>query len=476
MKIGERMKKIDFKKNIGLTLIEIMIAMAIMSLVAVMAFSIMRFADKMVKISKDEYEFQFSTRSVLESTSKTIRYSSALFTIPQSSFRPDNLSEGWDYIGLNEVEIKPANGSDPAVMGYEVVKYHFDETATPNKHIKSVLMPAQDGVRYEFVFNKINPQDVDSLLQFSIKRYQDGSVDSFGNPVPNLVIVSEVEARNALQVIDLSSPLDPGVAVAFRLEDRSKNVVGHVAMVLDKSGSMGWNVSGSNKNPNPTDQRITILKSKASALINTFAQEDNIDIQLVPFSTSANNPNAFYNAKSQTSELLTKITNLSANGGTNTGDGLRRAYHGLVVHNASVGPGVKISNYLIILVDGVTTYGSVVSNGNHTFITDASNINENRIAAGGQVIGNGSTLDADGTNYVNTIGALIKNNSFARVYVIGFSSNAADRQSVNDIALACGATSDHVYKAESDTALAEVFESIRQDIVNDLWYLQGPDL
>lgn len=458
------------KNDKGFTLIEIIIAMAIMSLVGLVAFSILRFADKMVKLSSDEYEFQFATRSVLDSTSKTIRYSSALFTIPKSSFRADNLCDGWDYIGLQEVVITPASGSTPAVKGFEVIKYQFDDTT--NTHVPSVIMPAQVGTSYEFVFNKINPQDVDSLLQFTIKKYTEGRVDEFGNPAPELSIISEVEAKNALQVIDLGSVLDPAIAVAFRLQDRTTNVVGHVAMVLDKSGSMSDNLAGGTYGT----KRITILKNEATTLINSFAKEENVDIQLVPFATSANNPNPFYSAKTQTSSLLNIVNNLTALGGTNTGDGLRRAYRGLVAHNAAAGPGVKCSNYLIVLVDGVTTFGSVISNLNRTFVTDNSNVSENRISSGGQIIGNGSTLDTEGTNYVNTIGALIKKDNFARVYVIGFSSINSELNSVNDIAAACGATSDHVYRAGSATALEDVFESIRQDIVNDLWYLQGPDL
>lgn len=93
--------------------------------------------------------------------------------------------------------------------------------------------------------------------------------------------------------------------------------------------------------------------------------EDNIDIKLVPFNTSANSSDdavyAFRNAKIYTSALLTAVNNLSPGGGTNTGDGLRRAYWALYNHNHEVGAGVRASNYLIVLVDGVTTFGSVIT-------------------------------------------------------------------------------------------------------------------
>ena len=91
----------------GVTLIELIITLAIMGFVAMMAFSIISFSNKVLQISEKEYDFQYETRSVLENTSQIVRYSTALFTIPASSFREDNLAKGWDYIGIREVEISP---------------------------------------------------------------------------------------------------------------------------------------------------------------------------------------------------------------------------------------------------------------------------------------------------------------------------------------------------------------------------------
>jgi hypothetical protein len=341
-----------------------------------------------------------------------------------------------------------------------------------------VLLAAQVGVDYEFVFNRVDPQSSDTLLQFTVQSIPNGSVDEFGLPKAQLTVITEVEARNSLQVVDLSTPIDPAIAIAFRRQDRSVSVVGHVAMVLDNSGSMADNLAGNNGTPS----RISILKTETQTIVNSFAQESNIDISLIPFATSANDPYPFYNAHDSLSSLTGIINGFNAIGGTNTGDGLRRAYWNLKTHAAEVPSNVTVKSYVIVLVDGVTTFASVISNTNRSFVVDNRNVNEGYLdrsgenSSSGQIAGNGTYLDAKGTGYVNLIGAMLDSNSFSKVYVIGFSSIHSELDSVNDIAAACGAPSDRVFRADSQTALDIVLTTIRQDIVNDLWYLQGPPL
>lgn len=456
--------------NAGMTLIEVIVATALMGLVVAGSYSLINFARLYLDKSRMEYQFQFATRYTLQKTSDAIRYSTAVFTIPKSSFAADNLDSGWDYIGI-------ADSGD----GEEIVKYTYDEAT--DSHFQTVLVPAQQDVRYEFVFTKVNPADEDSLLQFSIKSYPAGSVDEHGVSAAAVTITSEVNAQNSLQIIDLSSPpYNPAMAIAFRADERIKSVVGHVAMVLDTSGSMAWGLDGVSGH---TPTRISTLRTQATILINSFATEDNIDIKLVPFNTSANDSDnavyAFRNANTNTSALITAVNNLDPGGGTNTGDGLRRAYWALYNHNHEVGAGVRASNYLIVLVDGVTTFGTVYSKTNRNFVTEDGSVDEGFLDtspydSGGQIAGNGANLDTTyGTPYVNLIGQN-EINGFAKVYVIGFSALTSDLNSVSSIAAACGAVPENVYTANSPNALNVVFEAVRKDIVNDLWFLQGPQL
>ena len=466
----------NHRKSKGFTLIELIVVLALLGLIATTASAMLWFGTDVVKASNKEYQFQFSTRMLMQETSSIVRYASAVFTIPTSSFRADNLAEGWDYIGIQQVVITPAQNGDPAVIGKEVVQFKYD-TATKT-HMAVVLLEAKPDMDYEFVFNRVDPQSSDTLLQFTVQSIPSGSVDEFGLPKAQLTIVSEVEARNSLQVVDLSTPIDPAIAIAFRRQDRSVSVVGHVAMVLDNSGSMADNLAGYTGNPS----RISILKTETQTIVNSFAQETNVDISLIPFATSANNPFPFYNAHNSLSSLTSIINGFTAYGGTNTGDGLRRAYWNLKTHAAEIAANVTVKSYVIILVDGVTTFASVISNSNRNYVVDNRNVNEGYLdrygenSSSGQIAGNGSTLDAKGTGYVNLVGAMLNSNSFAKVYVIGFSSIHSELDSVNDIATACGAPASRVFRADSQTALDTVLTTIRQDIVNDLWYLQGPPL
>lgn len=463
------------KNRKAFTLIELIIFMALLSVVIAAAYSLLQFSNVSFSMSVTEYNEQAAIRLALEKVNSTIRYSSALFTIPGTSFRQGNLTANWNYIGIENVVVTPPANGNPAVMGSQIVQYTYD---TVNEtHIATILIPARAGVTYKFLFKKINSADTDNLLQFTVEAFTNGSSN------PNITITSELAALNALQVVDFGTSINQAVAIAYRTDERTKNVVGHVAMVLDTSGSMAWTLSGQvigGGGGGGGTSRIQILKTEATKLINGFAQEDNIDIALVPFSTSANNPFSFKNSRTQTQTLLNNLNSFQAVGGTNTGDGIRRAYQAL---QSYIPPnGVKASNYMIILVDGVTTFASVFSNSNRDYYTGTGNVNEGYLDRNdpfninGQIVGNGSNLDPKGTAYVNLIGSLVKSNNFAKVYVIGFSSLSADLGSVSDIANACGASVDNVFRAGSSEDLNRVLSEIGQDIVNDLWYLQGPDL
>lgn len=474
------MQNIKKNKKSGFTLIELILSMGLLGIVVVACGSMIVFGIKLYDKSEAEYQFQFFTRMTLDKTSDVIRYSSAVFTIPESSFREDNLDEGWDYIGIHKLD-----------DGDEIVKYTYDDAT--KIHIAQVLIPAKENVAYKFLFKKVNPHTDDSLLQFSIVSYQAESTE------PMLTIQSEVEARNTMQVIDFGTTFDPAVAIAFSSEERGVNIKrsvvnANIAMVLDTSGSMADDLSGDpigDAHGGAGESRISILKNEAKNLIDNFAVEENIDVALIPFSTSANNSsNSNYNflkATTGTSTLYSQIDALRAIGGTNTGDGLRRAYHSLKAkQEADAAANIESSSYVIVLVDGVSTFASVTSSNHSIYLTANGNVNEGYLDRNdpfnpnGQIVGNGSSLDSKATDYVNRIGPMLSDDSFSNVYVIGFSSIDRELDSVDNIADACGITSENhderVKIAGTSDELNVAFEAIRQDIISDLWYLQGPDL
>lgn len=452
-------------KNKGFTLVELIIAMALLSIIIALSFSVLNFSGKAFKVSTEEYELQSSMRLAVEEVNNIVRYSTALFTVPESSFEEDNLTAGWDYFGVRNVKVN----DNPKVIESEIVIYKYD--GDTDTHIPQVIVPAKENITYDLFFYKTSPHDKDKLLKFiieaSIKKNNSGDEGA-----KKVTIESKTEALNALQVVDRGTNLSMATAIAYRSDDRPDSIVGHIAMVLDTSGSMDWNLQGYGASEKKK-KRINILKKEAKELISSFAKEDNVDISLVPFATSANRPRPFRNAQLKEEELTEKIDALEAIGGTNTGDGLRRAYYQLKSHNEELIEGTTANNYIIVLVDGVTTFYSAKRgrDRNLYYITDDGDIDEDR-----QVYGNGSSLDKWGTVYVNTIGNMIQENNFAKVFVIGFSSKDSDLASVNDIANACGAPPQRVFRAGSPEELNKVFSTIRQEIINDLWHLMGPKL
>lgn len=476
-----------YKKNKGITLIELLITLGFMSVILITSFSVLKFTTFAFEIGKDEYDLQSSVRIANEKINSLTRYSTAVFTIPESSFKKDNLTNGWSYFGV-------VNNGKP---GSYIVNYVYNEST--KDHDEIIIMAAKTDLVYKVVFDKKNPHDIDNLIEYTIDAYSSKKLDSYGNPINKISITSEVEGLNSLQLIDNGTVLDKAIAIAYIAEERTTTVapyIGHVAMVLDVSGSM----KGS---------KLEELKNEGIKLINIFSAKDNVKISLVPFATKAyyNMPeirtmsatddavelksyfenkykyvgkhNGYYykdkngifqkmNRKKGSYELISS-NGLTALGGTNTGDGIRRAYYKLKKYEDN-NTDKKISNYLIILVDGETTYGSKK---NFNYFLDEGDIDDNS----GYICGTGSHKTVEVTDYVKKIGNLITNdknakgNQSTKVYVISF---GAGIEAVENIKNSCG--SDNVYVTGEDTGLEDAFAEIQDDIITNISILNGPSL
>jgi prepilin-type N-terminal cleavage/methylation domain-containing protein len=127
------------RKAKGFTLVEVILVMALMGIVITTCYSVLNFSYKTHKVALDEFDLQASFRLVSEQTNQISRFSTAVFTIPQSSFREDNLTDGWNYFGV----------MDGAIVAYE---YKLQDGVLG--HHKRVLVPANPDVSYEIVFKE----------------------------------------------------------------------------------------------------------------------------------------------------------------------------------------------------------------------------------------------------------------------------------------------------------------------------------
>lgn len=508
----------------GFTLVEVIITIALLGVVILGGGSLLTFTIKGQDLSVQEYNVQSNLRIVSQNINTIVRDTSAAYLLHRNN--ADNLTEEWNYIMLSPKKDKLLN-------------YVWNSTTKTHRVVE--LFPAIDGVTLELKFKKDSAPHEDKLLEFGI------SVIGLGE---TRTIDTEIEAKNSLQIIDRSYLKEPNT-LAYRNDsrlDEVSNAQAVVSMVLDKSGSMGDRMNGrSDANDNSSNpsyhSRMKLMKKEANRLVENLSDLPNVSISINPFDSTANGTEPMMNAKSQLNVLKGMINGLSANGGTNTGDGIRRGYYRIKDFNErSENINKTNKNFMIVLVDGVTTFASVHENvTQHTVTTNKnyginylyngreyqltgskdifewekvggrygsyqwvykyteyyytrspytnyvmgnSNIenrkaSENVLYTDGRYYGNGSSLDANGKEYVDLIGKMVQQykegtNEEIKVYVIGFSAVSADYGSLKDIALAT--TGDTVYyEAGSSEALEEIFRAIQRDISDALWHIGGPN-
>jgi len=464
----------------GITLIELIISLALFGLVVSLSFNFLFATIRLPDRAMSEYDIQFELRMLSQKVNNIIRDASATFALHRTNH--NNLTPGWNYI-------------IPSIDQTSIVEYKWNGSA----HVAQVIAEPQDGVTYNLVFSKITPSYDDNLLEYTIVANVNGQ---------SREIKSEVEALNSLQVIDRGSTSLPSNTLAYRTDPRPTEVSdtkAAVAFVLDKSGSMAWRMDGSatdtyvnNNSTNPYyHSRMKKLRDEANRLIDSLSSNPNIYASIIPFDSTANGSYIMEPVRvndTASSVMKDKINSLSAGGGTNTGDGIRRGYHVLYEFNDANSDNT-IKNFMVILVDGVTTFysahrvnspGNVLSN--YTYVTGSSNIDNREISyyntdyAQGRYGGKGNELDYWGTQYVNAIGNLVEtygSGSTAdkepiKVYVIGFSARSSDYGSLQDIAFATTGETTY-YTAGDSAALEAIFSAIQKDINDSLWHIGGPN-
>lgn len=437
------------KKIMGFTLVELIIVIAFLSVIISIAGSMMVFSFRSNDIVEKEYVIQANMRLASEVINQQVRHSTAIFLLNSAQFGGSgDLKAGWNYFTLSDDKS-------------EIVQYVWDETTS--SHNANKLTTAQPGILYGLNFTG-------DQSKYKMVNYQlDGSILDSGNV--KVSIKSDLSALNTVVVDDSSTLSQPAIALAYRLEDipNAEKIKVAVTMVLDKSGSMGYEMGNGN-----SDIRIAVMKAKASELIDTFADLDNVYVSLVPFSTNANNPGDFLLAKDNRDALKASINGLIANGGTNAGDGLRRSYYNHVTFNSTEPD--RVLNYTILLMDGNPTYYPV-SGGSYFFGT--GNIGSSNLG------GNGSSTITDSMSYIEAFGnTLIKNTTvtqtvFMKTFVIGFTAIPTEVTRAGDIATYHNHSVDDrikgfYYAATNSQELANVFNAITEYILLDTWHIYGP--
>lgn len=469
-------KKSLKQRHSGFTLVELIVVIALVALFITTSGNLISLSMKAHRQTLDTYTLQSSIRIATDKVTNVVRYSKAVFAVPNNYVSSaSKMDSGWYYFSTSPDKKK-------------IIEYHYDVGTGAFK--ENVLVDEQDGIFYDLNFRKASGE-TSKLLSFTIAAYY-GEVDNFGKITPigeKITFTSETEGLNTIQVVDKGTYADPSVAIAYKFDDPFADEVTHVGtvtLVLDNSGSMGTALDGGT--------RLSKLKNALKGdgtkdgLIDILSKETNIEVAMIPFSTNGNTrsyrdsyndpykySNTFYNASTEKSKLLSITDNMTANGGTNTGDGMRRAYYDhtqFIPRDEGYSENTRKVNYMIILVDGFTTYYSKEDGSSQFFLSDGDLTSSNS-----DLGGNGSTTISNGTgSYVATIGNLIKNASTPiKTYVIGFDSSIST--AINELAVSTGTldSNKHLYNSTSFD-LSEVFADIANDIVADMWLVMGPQV
>lgn len=439
----------------GFTLVELIIVLVFISTVIGLSTTMILFSNNAHKVVQKEFEIQSDMRLASEVINQEIRHSTAVFMLNGHLFTPSNLKDGWNYFSVSD-------------DGTEIVHFIWDKTA--NTHTEIPLVKANSGVVYKMTFTQSHEDAL--MVDFFLEGYFEDHM------TPKVTIKSSLSALNTVVVDESGTLSNPSIAMAYRDEEIPSvdQVKVSVALVLDVSGSMDWDLNGDTTSNNSI-KRITLMKGKAKELIDIFADMGNVHVALIPFSTNANNPGNFLHAHTNATSLKASIDGLNANGGTNVGDGLRRAYYHHGSFNAA-NSGSTVLNYTILLVDGNPTLWPRQS-GVDYFGT--GNISQNG--------GTGYNDEANITNsmpYIQKLGAdyILKTDPsqtvFQKSFVIGFTAKPIEVSRAKTIAESYlhhptdNRINGKYYAATNADELGQVFRAISDVILKETWHIYGP--
>jgi len=142
--------------------------------------------------------------------------------------------------------------------------------------------------------------------------------------------------------LDYSITFKPIEATNLADENPEREII----LVFDTSGSMNYSLDGTGDN---SKERLNIAQNSAKSFIDKFSAYSNTKIALVTFDSKAD---VDIDLTSDKESVRSKISGLYANGGTNTGDGLRLAYHAL-------SNGSQADKHIVLMTDGEPTAFSV---------------------------------------------------------------------------------------------------------------------
>lgn len=400
--------KIKSNKTRAFTLVEMIIAISLGLMVLTIGTQLLITSSEGSVFATREKELQDANRIFLEQTNNSIKYATAVFTVPTKTFNASNyskLSKDWNYLGIKKDVMIPSrltsDGADLVAKTALVDMKYVGSGATPPSgiqlHDNQVLITVNKGGSeklyyvqtiiafseninntefiYDIVFSKETPttgvtgflsSKEGKGLNYKLSVKAINTAGSTKTEVDYGIILSKITALNSFQVVDRGTPGNPAVAIAYRTDNIFKSkegAYGVVSMVLDNSGSMSGTIEGGSTSDS-SKTRIGILKKYTKELLTQFCDAGHMDIAFIPFDNYVLDGPAslspyklglpeFLSVKNDKALLEAQVNYLNHRGATNTANGIRYAFYKMAKHNETLSSsGIKYKDYLIILVDG----------------------------------------------------------------------------------------------------------------------------
>lgn len=219
-------------------------------------------------------------------------------------------------------------------------------------------------------------------------------------------------------------------------------------LIIDTSGSMNTNLNGKT--------RLAVAKQAAINFLNKLDSLDNVKAGLITYDDLAS---IKCRLTTDFGKVKTAVNKITANTGTNIGDGLRTAYYELIKSNSNA------DQYIILLTDGQPTYHSIKNDPSYdrrgNMIGEYPYMMEEGIPY--RYKGGGSSATFEDKEYCYKVAEELIKTSDIQSYMIAFTTGS-DQNILSNIAQKAGGTYKQALDAE---ALNGVYNEISDSIIND---------
>lgn len=396
------MKNDNMRSKKGFTLIELLIGLVLSIAVLAVAAKLFMSSGSITSLSNYFVRHEMQTRYTAEQINNAIKYTNALFTIPRSSFKVENLTESWSYLGVMDnvripeglvEERENKKGVERIATALVYIKYLGNDTDIDQDKLNKIessldksqdLIKNDDGyflltvldytyydetlgykVEYDLIFTTDTESYVSDAIKYTLKiihKDKDGNVISEGR---NLELETMLNGINLLQAVHQGSRDNPASAIAFHEDGfnvklKKGSMHANIIFVLDVSTSMEWIVERDEKPTRGEESRIKILKDNVINFLNQFKAYENVYVGFVVFARmgeflvqpiQASRLSDPSDVEAQT--VFTYINNLPnrLSNYTNIGDGLRLAYSQFQsIADRHLNDGA--TNFLVLMTDG----------------------------------------------------------------------------------------------------------------------------